>query len=238
MTTVESRERKLVATFALIADALVGDFDVTEVLTLLCTRCVELFPVDASGLLLRQTDGELGLAAASDEQAQLLELLQLQTGEGACIEAVRAGEPVFAADLYEAKERWPAWAPAVVDAGFRGVTSIPLRLRDDTLGSMNLFSADPGALTGEDLYAARALTQFATTALLAHRQLHDAQTLAGQLQGALLSRVVIEQAKGVLAGREGIGLEAAFEVLRRRARTARRPLSEVAREVAAEADTP
>jgi transcriptional regulator with GAF, ATPase, and Fis domain len=235
VTTVETRERTLVETFALIADALVGDVEIGDLLTLLCMRCIELFPVDASGLLLREPDGKLGLAAASDERARLLEFLQLQTGEGACLEAASTGQPVFASDLHDEKDHWPAWAPAAVDAGFRGVTSIPLRLGGETLGSMNLFSADPGALSGDDLYAARALTQLATTALLAQRRLHDATTLAGQLQGALDSRVVIEQAKGVLAGREGIGLEEAFEVLRRQARAARRPLSEVAREVAADA---
>lgn len=231
MTQVDSRERALVETFARLADSLVDDFDITELLTGLCESATSLFDVRACGLLLRGRDGALSLAACSGEQARLLELLQLRTDEGACVQAADTGEPVLVDDLHDWQERWPRWAPAAVGAGYRSVTSIPLRLRDQVLGAMNLFDTEPGSLTGDDLYAARAMTQVATTALLAHRQLRDSTALTQQLQTALDSRVVIEQAKGVVAQRDGTSLEDAFDQLRRQARSERRQLSALAQDV-------
>jgi GAF domain-containing protein len=227
-----SRERALVETLALVADSLVDDYDVAELLQLLLTRCVEMFPVDAAGLLLRDSGGTLRLAGTSSEESRLLEFLQLQSDEGACLEAYKTGEPVLVDDLTQ-ELRWPVWGPQAVALGFRSVTSIPLRLRESRIGAMNLFGQRVGRLRGEDLYAARTLAQVATTGVLQHQALRDAATLAGQLQTALDSRVAIEQAKGVLAERHGISLEDAFERLRQEARRTKRKIGELSREITA-----
>lgn len=229
---VPSRERALVETFALVADSLVDDYDVAELLPLLLTRCVELFPVDAAGLLLRDGTGALRLAATSSEESRLLEFLQLQNDEGACLEAYQSGEPVLVDDLTD-DDRWPTWGPAAIALGFRSVTSMPLRLRDQTIGAMNLFGRDVGRLRGEDLYSARTLTQVATVGILQHQALRDATTLTGQLQTALESRVSIEQAKGILAERHDISLEESFERLRGEARRTKRKIGELSREITA-----
>lgn len=227
-----ARERALVETFALVADSLVDDYDVAELLPLLLSRCVDLFPVQAGGVLLRDSHGDLHLAGTSSEEGRLLEFLQLQNDEGACVEAYQTGQLVVADDLND-DDRWPAWGPAALKLGFRSVTSLPLRLREDTIGAMNLFGRDAGHLRGEDLYAARAIAQMTTTGILQHQALRDATTLSGQLQMALDSRVAIEQAKGVLAERHDISLEDAFERLRGEARRTKRKIGELSREITA-----
>jgi GAF domain-containing protein len=231
-TPEPSRERALVETFALVADSLVDDYDVAELLPLLLSRCVELFPVHAGGVLLRDRRGDLHLAGTSSEEGRLLEFLQLQNDEGACLEAYQTGEMVVADDLSN-DDRWPIWGPAALALGFRSVTSLPLRLRDQTIGAMNLFGQDVGRLRGEDLYAARTIAQMTTTGILQHQALRDATTLSTQLQTALDSRVAIEQAKGVLAERHDISLEEAFERLRSEARRTKRKIGELSREITA-----
>ncbi|HEX7353562.1 MAG TPA: GAF and ANTAR domain-containing protein [Mycobacteriales bacterium] len=227
-----SRERVLIETFALVADLMVADHEIADLLDVVVHRCVELFPVDAAGLLLRDRSGRLGLAATSSEASRLVEFLQLQSDEGACLDAYTSGEPVLVDDL-SSDDRWPTWGPATRELGFRSVSSIPLRWRDTTIGALNMFREEVGHLRAEDLYAARTLAQIATTGILQHRALDDAEQLGRQLQTALDSRVVIEQAKGVLAERHGISLEQAFEQLRTEARRSRRKVGELAREITA-----
>jgi GAF domain-containing protein len=171
--------------------------------------------------------------AATSETIELVELMQLQADQGPCLDCFRAGTPVLVADLGEAAERWPRFAPEALGAGFRAVHALPLRLRGKVLGALNLFRTTPGGLDRADATAAQALADVATVALLQHRAVSEAQTLAEQLQDALNSRVAIEQAKGVLAAQGGLGMDDAFLQLRRYARAHHRLLTEVAEEVVA-----
>lgn len=227
------REERLTETFVELADSLVDRFDIVDLLTLLTERSVEIFDVDAAGLLMSDTRGELRLMAATSEAIQLVELMQLQADQGPCLDCFRAGAPVLVADLGEAADRWPRFAPEAMDAGFRAVHALPLRLRGKVLGALNLFRTTPGGLDHADAVAAQALADVATVALLQQRAVTEAQTLAEQLQDALNSRVAIEQAKGVLAAQAGLGMDEAFLRLRGYARAQQRLLTEVAEDVVA-----
>jgi transcriptional regulator with GAF, ATPase, and Fis domain len=228
-----SREQRLTRTFVELADSLVDRFDIVDLLTLLTERSVEIFDVDAAGLLMSDTRGELRLMAATSETIELVELIQLQADQGPCLDCFRGGAPVLVADLGDSAERWPRFAPEATSAGFSAVHALPLRLRGKVLGALNLFRTAPGGLDHADATAAQALADVATVALLQHRAVSEAQTLAEQLQDALNSRVAIEQAKGVLAAQAGLGMDEAFLQLRGYARAHQRLLTEVAEDVAA-----
>jgi GAF domain-containing protein len=230
-------EGRLVETFVELADTLIDDFDVIEFLHLLSGRCVELLSVDAAGLLLANPAGELQLVASSDEEARLLELFQLQGAEGPCLDAYRLGREVTKADLAESAEEWPSFAAAAEGHGFRAVHALPMRLRSEVIGVLNLFSAVPGELGAADLRAARAMVDVATIGLLQARTIRHHEVLVEQLQTALSSRVIIEQAKGFLAERLSLEMDQAFAVLRRYARSHNRKLSEVSGEVVARSAT-
>ncbi|WP_328604706.1 GAF and ANTAR domain-containing protein [Amycolatopsis sp. NBC_00345] len=230
-------EGRLVETFVELADTLIDDFDVIEFLHLLSGRCVELLGVDAAGLLLANASGELQLVASSDERVRLLELFQLQGDEGPCLDAFRLRQEVTKADLAESAEEWPRFAAAAADHGFRAVHALPMRLRTEVIGVLNLFSSVPGELVAEDLRAARAMVDVATIGLLQARTIRHHEILVEQLQTALGSRVIIEQAKGFVAERLTLEMDQAFAVLRRYARSHNRKLSEVAAEVVARSAT-
>jgi transcriptional regulator with GAF, ATPase, and Fis domain len=227
-----TREEQLVDAFVEAADTLVDDFDVIEFLHTVAARCVQLLDVDAAGLMLADQRGELHATAASTENARLLELFELQTDAGPCLDAFRSGDPVVNADLHANQERWPRFAEAAQATGFVSVHALPLRLRATVIGALNLFCSTPGTLSHADVRAGQALADVATIGILAQRSLHQAELLATQLQQALNSRVTIEQAKGVLAERRGITLDGAFEALRAHARNNNLRLSDLARDVA------
>lgn len=227
-----TRERQLVETFVEVADTLVDDFDVIDFLLTLAGRCVRLLDVDAAGIMLIDQRGHLHAAAASTESARLVELFELQTDAGPCIDCCRTGRPVVNADLEANHERWPRFAEAAQDSGFVAVHALPLRLRETVIGALNLFSAESRVLTEDDIRAGQALADVATIGILAQRGLHQAELLAAQLQSALNSRIVIEQAKGVLAERRQISVDEAFTLLREHARNHNMRLSDVARDVA------
>ncbi len=227
-----TREQRLARTFVDLADSLVDRFDVVDLLTLLSERCVELLPVSAAGLLLGDGTAALRLMAATNEALELVELVQLRYEEGPCLDCYRSGAMVVAPNLAEATARWPRFAPVALGAGFTSVHALPLRLRKDVLGALGLFGASPGGPDAEADEVAQALADVATIALVQHRVIDDTHLLAQQLQAALNSRVAIEQAKGVIAERAGIGMEDAFRLLRGYARARRRLLAEVAFEVA------
>jgi ANTAR domain/GAF domain len=233
MDMSQDREQMLAATFVELADTLVADFDVVDFLRGLADRCVGLLAVDAAGLMLADQRGSLRVIASSSEQARLVELFQLQHEEGPCLECFQTGLPVSAADLAAAGSRWPAFAPAAAAAGFGAVQALPMRLRDDVIGAINLFMQAPGALDETGLRVGQALADVATIGLLQERNFRHQEVLAEQLQGALNSRVAIEQAKGMLAERLGADMEQAFEVLRGQARRQNRRLAELAGAVAA-----
>lgn len=226
-----SRERLLAETFVEVADTLVDEFDVIELLETLAERCVELFDAAACGLLLADTSGRLRVMAASSEQVRLLELFQLQNDEGPCFEAFRTGQPVVSFNLDAATGRWPRFSAAARDVGFASVQALPMRLRDQVIGALNLFHAEPVESSSDDIAVAQALADVATIGLLQIRTRRREAALAEQLQVALNSRVIIEQAKGVVAERRGVDPADAFELLRSHARGHGLLLSNYARSV-------
>jgi transcriptional regulator with GAF, ATPase, and Fis domain len=215
-------------TFVELTDTMVADFDLIDFLHVLTDRSVQLLDVSAAGLLLADPRGELRVVAASSEAARLLELFQLQSDQGPCLDCFRAGQPVDSGDLAAAGQRWPRFAPAAQQAGFSAVQALPMRLRDQVIGALNLFRASPGALPPEAVRVGQALADVATISLLHERSMRHSDTLNEQLQTALNSRVIIEQAKGKLAGRLGLDMDQAFSLLRDFARKRNRRLSDLA----------
>jgi transcriptional regulator with GAF, ATPase, and Fis domain len=215
-------------TFVELTDTMVADFDVIDFLHVLTTRSVELLDVSAVGLLLADPRGELRVVAASSEAARLLELFQLQSDQGPCLDCFRSGQPVAAVSL-SADQRWPRFAAAAGQAGFSAVQALPMRLRDQVIGALNLFRVAAGAFDADVVRVGQALADVATIGLLNERSMRRRDTLNEQLQTALNSRVVIEQAKGKLAGRLGIDVDQAFMLLRDQARNRNQHLSELAR---------
>jgi GAF domain-containing protein len=218
----------LSGTFVELTDTMVADFDIIDFLHVLTSRSVELLDVSAAGLLLADPRGELRVVAASNEAARLLELFQLQNDQGPCLDCFRSGQPVAAADL-GADQRWPRFADAAGQAGFSAVQALPMRLRDQIIGALNLFRTAPGAFDAESVHVGQALADVATISLLHDRSMRRTDTLNEQLQTALNSRVVIEQAKGKLAERLGIDVDQAFSLLRDQARNRNQRLSDLAR---------
>jgi transcriptional regulator with GAF, ATPase, and Fis domain len=216
-------------TFVGLADTMVADFDVIDFLHMLTDRSVALLAASAAGVVLADPRGELRVAAASSEAAGLVELFQIQNDQGPCLDCFRTGQPVTAADLADADQRWPRFAAAAVQAGFRTVEALPMRLRDQVVGALNLFRATPSPFAAADLRIGQALADVATIGLLQERSLRRTEILAEQLQGALNSRVIIEQAKGKLAERRTIDMEDAFRLLRDYARNSNQHLTDVAR---------
>ena len=215
-------------TFVELTDTMVVGFDVIDFLHVLTDRSVQLLDVSAAGLLLADPRGELRVVAASSEAARLLELFQLQNDQGPCLDCFRSGRPVQAADLTAAAQRWPRFAPAARQAGFAAVQALPMRLREQVIGALNLFRASPGAFAAADIRIGQALADVATISLLHERGMRRSETLNEQLQSALNSRVIIEQAKGKLAERLGVDMDQAFSLLRDFARARNRRLSELA----------
>lgn len=226
---VDSEE--LAQTFVKLADTLVDDYDVVDVLDQLAHHCVGLLDVHAAGLLLADAHGRLQLAAASTAAAEVLELFQLQEDDGPCLDCFRTGQPVSDPDLAAADHRWPRFAPAAAHAGLSAVQAVPMRLRDQTIGTLNLFRDRPGAFDDGDKHIAQALADAATIGILQHRAITRQEVLTEQLQTALNSRVIIEQAKGVLAERLGMDPEGAFAALRSYARGHQQRLADLAGQV-------
>ncbi|WAU82831.1 GAF and ANTAR domain-containing protein [Streptomyces sp. Qhu-G9] len=222
-------QQLLAKTFVELADNLVADFDLIDFLRLLTDRCVGMLGVSAAGVLLADRDGKLRVMAASDERVRLLELFQLQNDEGPCLECSRTGVPVIVPDLTREVDRWPHFATAAHRSGFGAVQALPMRLRDETVGALNLFRADPGPFDPAATLIGQALADVATISLLQQRSTDRSTVLNEQLQTALNSRVLIEQAKGKLAERHNIDMEQAFTALRGYARSHNRRLSDVAR---------
>jgi GAF domain-containing protein len=226
-----AREALLARTLVELADTLVEEFDVVELLTLLTDRCVQVLNVSAAGLLLKAPGGDLRVMASSSEAMRLVELFELQSDEGPCLDCYRTGEPVVIEELATVSSRWPRFVPVALDAGFQSAQALPMRLRSAVIGALNLFRTHGGALDDADVLAAQAFADVATIAILQHRAVFEAHVLNKQLNHALKSRIVIEQAKGVLAERAGLDMEQAFAQLRRYARQHNVQLVNVARGV-------
>ncbi len=223
-----NRELAVIETFLELADSLVADFDIIDSLTVLATRCVEILDTAATGILLADTEGHLRVIATSSEQARLLELFQLQNDEGPCMEAFASGDCVIHDDLGTATERWPRFAPYARSAGYESVYAIPLRLRGNIIGALNLFRAHPGQLGDGDIALAQALADLATITILQAAATTEARQRESQLRYALNSRIIIEQAKGMVAENASIDMSSAFEQIRAQARNTNTKLADVA----------
>ena len=223
-----SREADVVRSLVEMAETLVDDYDVVDLLTGLADRCVSLLGVSAAGVMLASPAGGLGLVASSSEAMRLLELFELQAQEGPCLDAFRTGERVEQENLVAGSGRWPSFAAAAMEAGFRSALALPLRLREVTIGALNLLSTTGTPLAEADIIVARAFADLAALSIIQHQAAAEAQLLNEQLSGALTSRVVIEQAKGVISERASVDLAEAFSRLRAYARNCNLRLTEVA----------
>jgi GAF domain-containing protein len=232
------RERQVTRTFVALADTLVDDYDVADLLHTLVRRCVELLDVAAAGLMLVDERGSLQVLASSTEQARLLELFQLGIDEGPCVDCFGGGAAVLVADVAEQAARWPRFAAEAARQGFASVHALPMRLRKQTIGALNLFGARPGELGEDDVSLAQGLADTATIGILQERAIRHGETMSEQLQTALNSRVTIEQAKGVLAVTGRLTMDDAFTALRGYARGNNLLLSDVARALAERALDP
>jgi len=224
-----TREAEVVRSLVEMADTLVDDYDVVDLLTGLADRCVSLLDVSAAGVMLASPEGSLGLVASSSEAMRLLELFELQAQEGPCLDAFRTGQSVEHENLQAGSGRWPSFSAAALQAGFASALALPLRLREATLGALNLLRVTRTPMDEVDIIVARAFADLATLSIIQHRTAAEAQRLNEQLSAALTSRVVIEQAKGVIAERADVDLAEAFSRLRSYARNHNRRLTDVAR---------
>ncbi|MFJ3383483.1 MULTISPECIES: ANTAR domain-containing protein [unclassified Curtobacterium] len=224
-----TREHRLVETFVALTDTLVDDYDLVDLLQNLVETAVDLFDASAAGILLVNQQQELEVLASTSERSSFVGLLQLNAGEGPCVECFATGRAVSVRNPEEMRRRWPTFATASAQSGYASVHAIPMRLRDTTLGSLNLFRGTEGVLNAEDALAAQALTDVATISILQQRTLEHATLAQDQLQRALDSRILIEQAKGFVAHTHQVDMEAAFAMIRQYARAHREPLADVAR---------
>lgn len=224
----DTRSVSLAETFVALADVLVDDYDVVDFMDRLVRACVDLLDATAAGLLLIDQRGSLQVVASSSEEVHLLELFQLQDDEGPCLNCVTSGAPVTVERLEAAAGRWPRFVAEATRIGYQSVHAVPMRLRQQIIGGLNLFR-QPGPVFGRsEQRLAQALADVATIGVLQQRSTHRATLLAEQLQTALDSRIVIEQAKGVLAEHGGLGMDDAYRALRRHARDRNYKLSELA----------
>src|SRR5947199_8494818 len=227
-----THEQRMLRAFVEMADTLVDDYDVVDLLHSLAGYCVTLLGASAAGLLLADQRGGLQVVAASNERTRLLELFQIQADQGPCLDAYHTGEHVYVRDLAEQSARWPVFTAEAIAEGFRAVQAVPLRLRRQVIGALNMFGRRDEPLGQENLSVARALADTATIGILQERAIRRGEVVTEQLQHALTSRVSIEQAKGVLAHAGGIPMDEAFERLRHYTRSHNRQLSTTSEDIA------
>lgn len=225
MSTVSAE--RLASVFVEVADTLVDEFDVIEFLQMLTQRVAGLFDTGQVGLMLADHRDRLTFMAASDESARIMELIQLQHDDGPCLDAFRTARPVINVNLDEAGSQWPQFAPRAAEAGFQSVHAFPLRLRKEVIGAMGVFGSAT-ELDDADTHIVQSLADVAVIGLLQERAIRHGEALTEQLQGALNSRVIIEQAKGIYAQARGVSPEEAFILIRQYARSSNRRLSDVA----------
>ena len=226
------RERDVVSSLVSLAGSMVtGEADVVELLSELTTDCARLLDVAAAGLLLADDRAVLHVMAASSEQVAHVEAMQIQRAEGPCLDCFHTGRAVSAPELERELDRWPQFVPAALAAGFASVHAVPMRLRDTVLGALGLFGGEPGPLNAPDLALAQGMADVASIALVQERAATDQQAVNEQLQLALTSRVVIEQAKGVLSHTADVDMPTAFAMLRRYARDHNLRLGDLSRAV-------
>lgn len=226
-------QQRLGRVFVELADTLVTDFDVVEFMTMLAHRVVELLGAREAGVVLADERGLLRSVASTHESAHLLDLFELQNQEGPCLDCYRSGEAILNHSLAGADNPWPRFAEEARRLGFTTVHALPMRLRGEVIGAVNIFASNATPLTPSEIEVGQALADVATVGLLQERSIREARLLNEQLQSALNSRIVIEQAKGMLAERRGIEMDAAFDAIRAYARNTNQKLSAVAQSLLA-----
>ena len=224
---------RLAQVFVELADTVVDTFDIIEFLDNLTERCVELLDADAAALMLVDQRNRLNLMAATAQEARVLGLFELQVQEGPCLECFSTGQAITNVYFADSQERWPKLGPTAVESGFGTTHALPMRLRAQVIGALNLFTGGQRRLSVADLATGQAMADMATIGLLHQRNAYDQTTLSEQLQLALNSRVLVEQAKGALADRAHISLSEAFNRMRDHARGNGPTLAGVASEVVA-----
>jgi len=225
-----SNER-LASVFVEMADTLVDEFDLIDFLHNLADHAVSVSGAASAGLLLADQNDSLHFMAASSESARHLELFQVQHSEGPCFDCYRSHESVATTDLAHETQRWPDFAPRAKEAGVRSVHAFPMRLRNRVIGALNVFGEKPLPLGPEDVKIVQAMADVATIAILQERAIASAELLTEQLQGALNSRIVVEQAKGVVSRDHDVSVDEAFAALRSHARSNHLRLAELAHDV-------
>jgi len=230
--SADGREQQLAAMFVALADTHADDFDLVEVLDLLVTFCVDTLNCDGAGILLGDLRGRLAVMASAGEWTRALDVVQVRNGEGPGIDCHRNHEPVIVHNIAQAAERWPRFVPLAVRHGARGVHALPMTLRQETIGALCLYGRAGVPLALDDVHVAQSLAETAAIGILQQRALQASTLLADQLQTALNSRIVIEQAKGIISARAGVDLDTAFRALLQHARANNLRLSELARAVA------
>lgn len=226
------READVVETMVRLADTIVRSYDSIELLRDLAESCARVTASDAAGVSLRDGD-RLHFVVATSEESELVELDQVGTQQGPCVDAFRSGEHVAVPTISVAGDRWPDWAASANELGFLAADAFPLRLRHETIGSIDLYARRSRTLTPRDVSVVAAFADMATIGLLHERAISDAQLVRDQLQHALDSRVMIEQAKGVIAERHDIRPDQAFDLIRSHARSHNERLLDTARRVVA-----
>ena len=229
----KTRETQLVETFVTLADTLVVGYDVVDMLHTLVENCATLFGASAGGILLADEAGDLEVVASTNERSRLVELLQLRLGGGPCFECYTTGRSVSVDDLRVLTDKWPQFRSGALEQGFISLHAAPLRLRDETIGSLNLFWDETGGLDERDARMVQALADVATVSILQERAIRESDLARQQLQHALNSRVTIEQAKGVVAHQRQVDMDDSFTLIRDYARSHRLPLVQVAADVVA-----
>lgn len=228
---VQTREGQLLQTFVTLADTLVADYDVVDLLCTLVDKCATLLDAAAAGIILSAGDGELEVVASTNERSRLVEILQLKAGSGPCVESFLTGKAVAVSNIDAVGEKWPRFRAGALEQGFASMHAVPLRLRATTIGSLNLFWDRTGGLSEADINTVQALADVATIGILQERAIRESDVIRRQLQHALHSRVLIEQAKGVLAYTHDIHMGKAFDLIRDHARKHGMPLADVAERV-------
>ncbi|MBF4463024.1 MULTISPECIES: GAF and ANTAR domain-containing protein [unclassified Rathayibacter] len=226
-----ARESRVIQTFVALSDTLVDDYDVVDFTQTLVESSATLFDAVSAGLVLADPSGALEVLASTDEDARLIELLQLDRGSGPCIRCYETGAPVVVPDTRRVDDSWAEFRELSIELDIRSAHCVPMRSRGTTIGSLNLFQAATGALDGDDIALVQAFADVATVGILHQRALRESVVTQEQLQHALDSRILIEQAKGILAYAHHITVERAFEVLRSRSRSTSTPITTLAQEI-------
>lgn len=217
--------------FVALGDTLAEDFEVAGFLGGLAGYCLELLDTDGAGVMLAGAGGDLELLASTDEITRRLELSELVDRDGPCVAAYRTGVWVDHPSLDSAAPRRPGFDRSALAAGYRSAHAVPMRRGEQVIGVLNLFRRDSGPLPPHGKQLARALTDMATIGLLNRREVATHRTVAVQIQQAFTTRLIIEQAKGLLAGQLRVRPDQAFQRLRRHARQNNRNLAELAQAV-------